>query len=88
MKDTNWRQDLTEAMNHNGETWQDVEACTLSESQLDVTFDHGYGGENGSPFTLWTKHRVYFPACYDGSEWVASVARNPNGEPTNHVGGG
>lgn len=55
---------------------------------LDHQFHDGYGGEEGLPFTLWTKERVYFPVVYDGSEWVASVPRNPNGEATEHVGGG
>ena len=87
-QDTNWREDLTEAMQEHGETWADVEAHTLTEEQLDARFDHGYGGEEGAPFTLWTKNRVYFPGCYDGSEWVASVARNPDGKATEHVGGG
>lgn len=31
---------------------------------------------------------VYFPLCYDGSEWVGSVSRNPNGVSTMHLGGG
>ena len=37
---------------------------------------------------LWTAARVYFPACYDGSEWCESVPRNPCDEATTHVGGG
>jgi hypothetical protein len=31
---------------------------------------------------------VYFPACYDGAEWVGSVSRNPDGKATRHQGGG
>jgi hypothetical protein len=88
MKNTSWGQDLEEAMEFNGETWDDVEAHTLTETQLNEVFDHGFGGTNGDPFTLWTKNFVYFPACYDGSEWVASVARNPDGKATGHIGGG
>ena len=86
--DTNWREDITEALAENGETWADVEAHTLTDEQLDKKFDHGYGGTEGAPFTLWTKNNVYFPGCYDGAEWVQSVPRNPNGHATEHVGGG
>lgn len=85
---SNWREDLTEALTENGETWADVESHTLKERQLDKRFDHGYGGTDGCAFTLWTKSYVYFPACYDGSEWVESVPRHPNGKATDHIGGG
>ena len=87
LQNTNWREDLTEVLAENGETWADVESHTLTESQLEARFFHGFGLTSGVPFTLWTKNRVYFPACYDGSEWVASVARNPDGKATEHVGG-
>lgn len=83
-----WRKMITEAMSEHGDTWGDVVACTLSDEQLDITFDSGHGGTEGESFTVWTVTRVYFPACYDGSEWCASVARVPDGHPTAHVGGG
>ena len=85
---TSWKEDLTKALKENGETWADVEAHTLTEEELNAQFDHGYGGNEGAPFTLWTKNYVYFPGCYDGAEWVASAPRNPNGKATAHVGGG
>ena len=50
-------------------------------------FGNGFGAHEGIPFTMWTKKRVYFPVEYDGAEWVSSVSRNPDGEPTGHVGG-
>jgi hypothetical protein len=53
-----------------------------------VQFDSGYGGTRGPLFTVWGEKRVYFPAQYDGSEWVGSVPRNPCEQVTNHVGGG
>jgi len=84
---TNWKEDLTEAMQERGETWTDVESHTLTEEQLNAIFDHGFGGTNGTPFTLWTKNRIYFPWQYDGVEGVASVSRNPDGKATEHVGG-
>jgi len=78
---------LVEALEHCGETWGDIEAITLTEAELDVEFDTGFGGAEGEPFTVWTKRRVYFPACYDGAEWVSSVSRYPDGKPTHHIGG-
>lgn len=62
--------------------------CTLSEPELDVRFDSGYGLPEGKPFTAWTERRVYFPICYDGAESVGSAPRNPCDEATEHQGGG
>lgn len=84
---TTWRKALTIAMRGNRESFADIEGSTLTEAQLDASFDDGWGGTKGVPFTVWTKTRVYFPVCYDGSEWVADIPRNPNGEATSHVGG-
>lgn len=84
--ETSYRQDLTQELAKNGETWADVESHTLTETQLDELFDHGYGGSYGAAFTLWTKNHVYFPAVYDGAEWIEFVPRHPNGRATKHVG--
>ena len=40
-------------------------------------FDSGYGGPESDYFTAWGEMYVYFPTCYDGAEWVDSVARHP-----------
>lgn len=88
MSMTTWRAELNRVFEYAGETWADIESSTLTDAQLDASFDDGWGGEEGCPFTIWTKNHVYFPACYDGSEWVASVSRNPDGHPTHHIGGG
>lgn len=85
---TTWREMISRALDAHGESWADVVSMTLTEADLDARFDSGYGGTEGCPFTLWTANRVYFPASYDGAEWCDSVARNPNGEATPHVGGG
>ena len=84
---TTWRQQLTLRMRECGESFEDIESSTLTDEQLDYEFNNGYGGSEGPAFTVWTKHRVYFPAVYDGAEWVEWVPRNPNGEATSHVGG-
>ena len=83
-----WREMVSYAMSSNKDSWENVEANTMSEAEMDVMFYSGFGGVDGIPFTVWTHDWVYFPMCYDGSEWVGSVARNPNGEPTGHQGGG
>jgi len=57
-------------------------------TDLDKSFDPGYGGPEGSSFTAWGHNFVYFPVCYDGSEWVGFVSRHPNNTPTDHLGGG
>jgi hypothetical protein len=85
---TGWREDITHEMAEHGETWSDIESCTLTESEMDEVFHHGYGSIEGKSFTLWTHNRVYFPICYDGAEWVDSVSRSPDGKPTEHMGGG
>jgi hypothetical protein len=85
---SNWKEMIEFTMKKYDESWDDVVSCTLSTGELLRTFDSGYGGSEGTPFTLWTEKRVYFPCTYDGSEWVESVSRNPNGKPSGHFGGG
>ena len=77
---------MNSALEENGESWSDVEANTMTDDEMAKNFDSGYGATEGCPFTVWTKNTVYFPLCYDGSEWVGSVSRNPDGRPTNHQG--
>ena len=84
----NWKSKITFELEMNDESWDNVVSCTLTEEGLRESFDDSYGREEGKPFTLWTKTRVYFPVTYDGAEWVGSVSRNPDGNPTEHVGGG
>ena len=94
-----WRELISIEMEDRGEDWDEVVGVSTkagkgggvvaaNRGDLDVDFDSGFGSAEGCPFTLWTERRVYFPACYDGAEWVASVPRDPCGEPTVHVGGG
>lgn len=86
-KNTTWRELLSDELKDNGESWDDLVSITLSDEQLDEKFYDGYGGSEGAPFTLWTTNRVYFPVVYDGSEWVGSVSRSPDGKATYHLGG-
>lgn len=86
-KDKSWEEDLTTLFSQIGDSWDNVEACAPPREHLRTPFNHGFGGSEGCPFTVWTKQHVYFPVVYDGSEWVGFVSRNPDGKPTNHQGG-
>ena len=83
-----WRKLILEEMKVHNETMDDIIFSTLTKQQMNIEFNSGYGGTNGIGFTIWTKNRVYFPCCYDGAEWAESVSRNPDGKPTEHIGGG
>jgi hypothetical protein len=83
-----WKALITEELQLQGESWDDIVSITLTEDELNKGFDDSFGIAEGKPFTAWTARRVYFPVCYDGSEWVESVSRDPDGQPTNHCGGG
>lgn len=74
---TTWRKELEYTLNNNNELWEDIIYTTLTNEDMDKEFDNGYGMAEGEAFTLWTHNFVYFPATYDGSEWIASVPRNP-----------
>ena len=82
---TNWNELIAEAMSSAKDSGPII-ATTLNEADLLRNFDDGYGVSEGEPFTAWTEDRVYFPAVYDGSEWVGSVPRNPSSEKTGHIG--
>ena len=83
---TCWKEQIEYEMGVSGETWEDVVSKTITEEELLVEFDNSYGSKEGIPFTLWTKNRVYFPCVYDGSAWVYSVSRNPDGISTLYIG--
>ena len=82
-----WRKEFREAFKETGDGFDDI-VTTMSDEDMDKEFDAGYGGEEGCPFTAWSDNWVYFPVCYDGSEWVGYVRRNPCDEKTGHWGGG
>jgi hypothetical protein len=87
MAQTTWRTLITEEMESNGSSWDDVVAHTFQEGELDGLFNAGATGpEEGCPFTLWTSRHVYFPLTYDGSESVGSAPRDPCSEPMRHIG--
>ena len=82
-----WRDLIVYCMSEYNEKWDDVVSYVPEDGKwLDYLFDDTYGFIEGKPFTLWSKGRVYFPMVFDGSEWVASVSRNPDGVITKHLG--
>ena len=83
-----WREAITAALDKRGETWGDVDRIAPADLDLDRVFDPGYGLPEGSPFTVWSRTTIYFPACYDGAEGVAWVPRHPCNRATQHIGGG
>ena len=85
---TTWRKAIESALAEQGETFQDIIHCTLSDAELDVEFYCGYGSEEGDPFTAWTEKNVYFPIGYDGAEWVGHAPRHPCDIAMRHQGGG
>jgi hypothetical protein len=86
MEQTTWQLELEKAMTKAGESGKEIVGCTLTQQELDVKFPVDYGAPHGKSFTLWTANRVYFPVAVNGLEWVESVPRYPNNEPTYHVG--
>jgi len=84
---TTWRKLLSDTFKENGENFIDIEHNTLSDTEMDMEFDDGFGSPEGKPFTVWTKKRVYFLIVYDGAESIESVSRNPDGKQTRHFGG-
>jgi len=84
-KTASWRILISEEMENRNDSFENVIFSTLSNAELDVKFDKGYGSIEGKPFTLWTKTRVYFPTSYDGAEGCNSVPREPCDEITEHV---
>ena len=79
---TTWRKEIKETAGEDK-----IIACTLTDEELDVEFNEGFGSSQGNPFTAWSEKYVYFPVVYDGAEWVGCTPRNPCDEATEHQGG-
>ena len=85
---TTWKREFDEFYEAEQKKNDTIIACTLTDDEMNAEFDGGYGGNEGKPFTAWSDKYVYFPICYDGSEWVGRAPRNPCDEATEHQGGG
>ena len=77
-----WRELLLEAC-----AGDKIVGSTLTNEEMDESFYPGYGSCEGSAFTAWSDDYVYFPICYDGSEWVGRAPRNISNEKCAHQGG-
>jgi len=87
MLHTTWHELIRQEMARTGDSPGNIVSSTLSPTGEKMGFDSGYGLPEGTPFTLWTRTRVYFPVTHDGAEWVGSVSRNPDSVSTPHIGG-
>lgn len=82
---TTWRKKLARL----GIDPNEVIAVNPPDLDWDREFDDDYGEPSGVPFVAWTPTKVVFCICYDGSEWLGSVPRDPNQElDPHHFGGG
>lgn len=80
---------IEEAMANFNESFDDVEFCSLKDSELDDWFYNERtddGLPSGNAFNVWTHNRVYLSICYTGRIGCASVSRNPI--KTNNMGWG
>ena len=83
---TTWRKLLEEEFQIQNDSWKNIVMMAPSDGKwLDYYFDNDSNVIEGVPFTVWTKNRVYFPLSFDGSEWVGSVSKIPNGIATAHL---
>ena len=80
-KDTH-RKLILKEMSFHHESFDNVVSSTITDEKL----DENYVGR-GNDYTIWTRHRVYFPAIHDGVVWCTSVSRKPDDVSTLHVGG-
>lgn len=85
---TTWKEKIQIEMDLYGESLSDIVSSTISEDEMNKEFNNSYGLIKGTPFTVRTANRIYFPAGYDGAEWCVSVSRNQGGKPISHIGGG
>jgi len=61
------------------ETWNDVEASTISNDNLNLEARENY--YSISIFNIWTKNRIYFSTTYDDMPGIDSISRNPTEIP-------
>ena len=80
MSNTTWRKMLTDALSATKESLEDLtfEWCEgVTDAQLDVIFNDGYGEAEGKPFWAWSENYVYVCCEYDGAETVDYVPLRP-----------
>ena len=76
--DNTYRAYITEAMIALGDSWDNVEVCTLSNYELNETVEDEYDMvSEARPFYVWTNDFVYFLHCSNLQLNVLAVPRNP-----------
>lgn len=86
---TNWNSYIIQERERVGD-YSPTTHCTLTDEELLIDFESGFGGVEGTPFVMFTEERVYFATCYDGAEWVSSMPLKPEyiiDRDLRHVGG-
>ena len=84
---TTWRKLLEYAFEDYNDSFDNViDFVPSNKDWLDYYFDDYSKKIEGTPFTIWTKTRVYFPIIIDNVESVGSVARYPDGMANYHFG--
>jgi hypothetical protein len=83
----NWKDEIMSMIDsESGEVFE-YSNPPIDSVEMTTDFDNGYGSERGCPFIAFSNTNVYFPVCYDGSEWVGSAPRNYPANPQQHQGG-
>ena len=90
----NWRTELEQMLTDNEDELEVLvirsEARPMRPIAVPIdypVFDREFDGVEGCSFTAWGGKYVYFPATYDGAEWIECVPRNPCLIATAHIGG-
>lgn len=73
---TSWNELLKQSLTARNETIADIEAITLTASELNINFHFGNKPKIES-LMAWSKKYVYFQTMWDGVEWVDAIPRHP-----------
>lgn len=81
---TNWKNEILKLLGEN----ETIVFCShpLDGPEMTRDFDDGYRGIGGCAFIAFSEKNVYFPICFDGSEWVGRAPRFFPAEPLGHQG--
>ena len=74
METTSWRVLLEEDLAYYKD---ELIYNTLSEEELDSSFDNDYGLHGGVSFVAWSERYVYYSYDYDGLMKIGVVSRHP-----------
>jgi len=68
-----WYKMLKSIMENDDEDFK-TKKCTITDDELKVEFDSGYGGSEGCSFTAWGKKWVYFPRSEEHTSELQSLS--------------